>query len=245
MTLFDMSVDLQLKLEVAQSADSSADLIARAARLFETLDASATYFEGVLAIVRTMGYTDRPSLDVKAVAQAVSAFRRGISQHGSAAFQHQPATTLAETAKAQRDRCGRWVSSRWREEFAALDPLINRVGSEPLAGRGIHAISAQARAQSLRAARTLDPIGQQAEINAALGVSDVGSWRTGIIDIGERLSAALASLDAEHAALTSEVRAVLERASSAEGMPLDHVSTEMLEALRRAGVDGQLVLRRR
>lgn len=244
MSLFDSAVDLQLKLEVAQTADTGLDLLARAARLVEALSDSADYLEGVTRFREEMKISDRPPVDVKAVAQAVSAFRAGISRHGSAAFQHQPASTLSEAAKTQRDRCSRWLVSRWRQEFASYEAAMDRTASERLAGSGSHAVVAQARASKLRALRGLDPIADREEVSKALGTDEVARWRSAIEEVAGQLHTALEALDAEHAALTPEVRGVLDRAASDGGMPLDELTPELLAALRGAGVDGHLVVRR-
>lgn len=244
MSLFDRGVVLQLKLEVAQTADTGLDLLARAARIFEMLSESADYLEGATRVRQEMNIADRPPIDVKAVTQAVAAFRAGLSRHGSAAFQHQPASTLTEAAKTQRDRCSRWLASRWRQEFAPYETEMDRAASEHLTGSGLHSVVAQARASKLRALRGLDPITQHEDISKALETSDVARWRAAITALGDQLAAALGALDAEHAALTPEVRAVLDRAASESGMPLDDLTPELLAALRAAGVDGRLVVRR-
>jgi len=244
MTLFDRAVDLQLKLEVAQRADTGLDLLARAARLVKALSECADYFEGVTQFRQDMKLSDRPPLDAKAIARAVSSFRAGISSHGSAAFQHQPASTLSETAKTQRDRCAKWLTARWRQEFAAYEPLLDRAATERLSGRGSQALVAQARASKLRALRGLDPIADHREISNALGTDEVGRWAAASKDVAAQLATALEALDAEHAALTPEVRSTLERAASETGLPLDELTAELLAALRAAGVDTQLVVRR-
>lgn len=244
MSLFDRAVDLQLKLEVAQTADTGLDLLARAARLVEALGESSDYLEGASRFREEMKVSDRPPIDVKAVTQAVSAFRSGISRHGSAAFQHQPASTLSEAAKTQRDRCARWLASRWREEFAPYEAAMERAASEPLSGSGSHAVVAQGRASKLRVLRGHDPIDQHEDISKTLGTDDVERWRSAIAEVGAQLTAALEALDAEHAALTPEVRSILDRAASEDGMPLDELTPELLAALRAAGVDGRLVVRR-
>lgn len=244
MSLFDRAVDLQLKLEVAQTADTGLDLLARAARLFEALADAADYLEGAARFRGRMNVPDRPSIDVRAVTQAVSAFRAGISRHGSAAFQHQPAATLSEAAKTQRDRSSRWLASRWRQEFAPYEAAMDRAASEPLSGGGSQSLVAQVRASKLRALRGLDPITQREEISKALGTDDVERWRSAIGEVGSQLAAALEALDAEHAALSAEVRSILDRAASEAGMPLDELTPELLAALRAAGVGGRLVVRR-
>lgn len=244
MTLFDRAVDMQLKLEVAQTADTGLDLLARAAKLDEALTNTAAYFEAVAQLRRSMPITDRPNLDTKAISQAVATFRGGISRHGSAAFQHQPAAALVDTAKSQRERCSRWLVGQWRLLFSAYDPLLDRVTTERPTGSGSHPVVAQARASNLRALRGLDPVADREQISSALKTEDAGRWPEAIAELAAQLATALAALDAEHSALTPEVRSALERAASDGGLPLDELSPELLAALRSAGVDGQLIVRR-
>lgn len=244
MSLFDRAVDLQLKLEVARTADTGLDLLRRAQRLLEALSDSADYLEGATRFRLEMKISDRPPIDVKAVTQAVSLFRAGISRHGSAAFQHQPASTLSEAAKTQRDRCSKWLASRWLQEFAPYEAAMDRAASESLSGSGSRAVVAIGRESKLRALRSLDPIAQHGDISKALETNDVERWRSAIGEVGGQLAAALEALDAEHAALTPEVRSILDRAASENGMPLDELTPELHAALRAAGVDGRLVVRR-
>lgn len=244
MTLFDRVVDLQLKLEVAQSADTGLDLLARAAKLDEALREATTYFQAVSSLRSKLGISEQPNLDVKAISRAVATFRGGVSTHGAAAFQHQPAATLVEVAKSQRERCSRWVVGRWRELFLEYDPLLDRVATVRPTGGGSNPVVAQARASNLRALRRLDPVANRDQINSALKTTDETQWAQAIAAVARDLAEALAAIDAEHAALTPEVRAALGRAASSDGLPLDEVSAELLAALRAAGADSQLIVRR-
>lgn len=246
MRLYDRSVDLQLKLEAAQSADTSLELLARGARLVDVLGHTADYFEGVSRFRDAARIPERPVIDMKVISQAVSAFRAGISRHGSAAFQHQPAMTLAEAAKAQRERAARWLSARWRDLFAEYDPLIERATTEHLVGSKSHQLVARARAAQLRALRNLDPVANVTELDESLGTAgDVSAWIAEIRAIGTELRDTLAALDAERATLSAEVRAALQRSASADGLPLEELTDELLAELREAGVQMHLVVRRR
>lgn len=243
MSLYDRAVNLQLKLEAAQTADTNLDLLTRGARLVESLDRASDYFAGAATFRSKAQIEDRPNLDLKGLSQAVGAFRAGLSRHSSAAFQHQPATSLAEVAKAQRERAARWVIARWKDLFAAYDPLLLRVETEHLVGNATHIVVAQARASKLRAARAMDPVANAGDLRTALGGADVEAWLHAITTLANELRGALDALDAERAALTPDVREALRRAG-AEGLPLSELSDQLLAALRNAGVDGHLVVRR-
>jgi hypothetical protein len=243
-SLYDRSVDLQLKLEAAQSGDTGLELLARGARLVESLDRASEYLVGAATFRSTANITDRPGLDLKAVSQAVGAFRAGLSRHGSAAFQHQPATTLSAVAKAQRERTVRWVTARWRDRFEEYQPLLDRIQTEHLVGSATHIVVAQARASKLRAARGMDPVANAAELQTTLGCADVDVWLHAVRTLADEMRAALEALGAERAALTAEVRDALQRAAAEDGLPLSEVTDELLVALRSAGVDDSLVVRR-
>jgi hypothetical protein len=245
MTIYDRAVDLQLKLEAAQSADTSVELLAKGQRLVDSLDIASNYFAGVAAFRAKTGFSGQPGVDGKAVSNAVSGFRAGLSRHGSAAFQHQPATTLTDVARAQRERVSRWVAARWKDLLSPHDHLVERGGSESLVGNRTHVVVAQARASKLRAVRTMDPVADGDALRAALGGDDVEAWLVNVGVLAAELRGALDALDTEHAALTPAVREALERAASADGLPLAEVSDELLEALRLAGAEGQLVVRRK
>lgn len=245
MSLYDRSVDLQLKLEAAQSADTSLELLARGARLVESLHRASEYFVGAAAFRSALKVTDKPGLDMKAVSKAVGAFRAGLSRHGSAAFQHDPATTLSDVAKAQRERTARWVTARWKDRFGEYQPLLDRIQTEHLVGSATHIVVAQARASKLRAAMGMDPVANAAELQNTLGGADVGGWSRAITTLANEMRTALEALDAERAALNPEVREALRRAAAEGGLPLSDITDELLAALRGAGIDESLVVRRR
>lgn len=245
MSLYDRCVDLQLKLEAAQSADAGVEVLARGARLVDGLDRAAEYLEGTAEFRILANVPDIPSLDTKAVSQAVAAFRGGLSRHGAAAFQHQPATTLVDVAKAQRERVARWVTARWKDFFAEDDAPLQRLQSEHFAGSSSKLVVAQARAAKLRAARGRDPVAESAELRALLGGNGIDAWLQSVATIRAELHSALQALDTERDALSPEVRSALQRAAGDGGLVLSEVTDELLAALRAAGVDDDLVVRRR
>jgi hypothetical protein len=245
MSLYDRAVDLQLKIEATQSADASADLLARATRLVTDLATTSTYLEAATKFRTSVGATDMPPVDTKAVSQAIGAFRGGLSRHGANAFQHQPASTLVDVAREQQRKVTRWVTGHWKSLFANYDPLIERVSPGQLIGNPTHRVTAQSRASTLRSVRGLDPVSDAAEIGTKLRAGpDVQSWVDSARAIGADLHAALQALDAERAALMPEVEHALSAAASDEGLGLSDVTAELLAALRAAGVDEHLVVRR-
>jgi hypothetical protein len=245
MSLYDRCVDLQLKLEAAHAADASLELLARGARLVEALDRASEYLDGAAAFRSKASSSDLPTLDLKTATHAVGAFRAGLSRHSYAAFQHQPASTLAEVAKSQRDRATRWVSASWKALFARYEPLLDRVQAGQLVGSPTHRVVAQSRAATLRAARGLDPVIDGGELRRVLGGEDVAAWAASIESVGTDLSCALEALDDERAALTPEVREALEAAASEGGLPLPELTADLLAALCAAEVGDHLVVRRR
>lgn len=243
MSLYDRAVDLQIKVEAAQSADTSVELLAKGARLVESLDRASAYFIDTEDFREKAGIAGYPNLDLKAVTQAVGAFRAGLSRHGSAAFQHQPATTLAEIATTQRARAARWVTAQWKDFFAPYDSLLERVQNEQLVGSPRHVVTAQARAATLRVAKSIDPVSNADDLRTTLGEDGVQEWVRSIGKLATELQEALSELDAEQAAFTPEVREAFRR-SSEDGLPLSELSDELLAALRKAGVDRHLMVRR-
>lgn len=243
MSLYDRAVDVHVRLAAAQSADASVELLAKGAHLVESLEQATSYFANAVAFRANAGVVERPNLDLKAVTNAVGGFRAGLSRHSSAAFQHQPATTLTEVAKAQRERAARWVIARWRELFVPYDPLLERVETELLVGNTTQIVVAKARASRLRAAKSMDPVANADDLRTTLGGDDVEAWLQNASKLAAELRDALSALDSEHAAFTPEVREALRRAAD-EGLPLSELSDELLVALRNADVDGHLVVRR-
>jgi hypothetical protein len=151
---------------------------------------------------------------------------------------------LSDVAKAQRERTVRWVTARWKDRFDEYQPLLNRVQTEHLVGSTTQIVIARARALKLRTARGMDPVADASELQGTLGGADVDAWLHAVTTLANDMRTALEALDAERAALTPEVRDALERAASNEGLPLSDLTDELLAALRTAGVDDSLVVRR-
>lgn len=243
MSLYADCVDLLVKLEAAQAADAGVELLARGQRLVATLEEATRYFESAAALPAELTSGSSPGVDEKAVTQAIGAFRGGLSRYGVSTFQHQPAAGLVEVAKAQRDKCARWVGSRWRAVFTQYEADIDRAGSGQLVGDMTQRVAVQRRASTLRAARGFDPIAQPDELGRLLGGSDAHDWLRAVHATASELHEVLARLDAARNAMTAEVRDALQRAASEDGLSLSDLTAELLAALRAAGVDDQLVVR--
>lgn len=243
MTLYDQCVDLQVKLEAAHAADAGLELLARGQRLVDALEKARTYLVRTAQLPAALRSGSSPALDDKTVTQAIGAFRGGLTRHGVGAFQHQPAATLVDVAKAQRDKCARWVATRWRGVFTPYEEDLERAASGRLVGELSQRLAAQRRASTLRTARGYDPIEQRGDLERLLGGQKVEDWLHTISTIGDELHAALARLDAARNAMTPEVRDALHRAASEDGLPFSDLTPELVAAIRAAGVDDQLVVR--
>ena len=79
MNLYDRCVDLQVKLQAAQSADANDELLARGQRLTEGLDRASNYLEGVAAFRIVAAIDRKPDVELRSVTQAITAFRAGLT----------------------------------------------------------------------------------------------------------------------------------------------------------------------
>lgn len=246
MSLYDQTVELQLKLEAAQSADSSLDLVATADRFVDTMDDASDYLSGTAQFRSRLSITDFPAIDAKAVSVAISAFRAGLSRYGLRAVQQQPAAKLAAVAKDQRARSSRWATARWRHVFEVYQPLLEEAQPGRLYGSSTHRYAAEGRARTMTLLQRQDPVTDEVKVIAELCQGDASaSWLERLEKLGHELARALQALKDERAVLTPEVQKALESASSEGGLSLADVSPALLEALRTAGVDDDLVVRRR
>ena len=246
MTLYDQSVELQLKLEAMQSADSSLELVAAADRFVNAMDAASDYMSGTARFRARLSITDFPSVEVKATSAAVGAFRAGLSRYGLKAVQQQPASKLAEVAKDQTVRSKRWVAARWRGVFDVYQSLLEEAQSGRLLGGSSHRYAAEGRAAKMTLLQRQDPVADEAMVTAQLCQGDESaSWLESLHKLGDELARALQAVKDERAALTPEVQKALESAASEDGLLLADVSPTLLELLRASGVDDDLVVRRR
>ncbi|WP_137146491.1 hypothetical protein [Mycolicibacterium sp. CR10] len=246
MSLYDQSVELQLRLEATQSADSSLDLVAAADRFVDDMDGVSNYLSGTARFRLRLSITELPPLDAKAASGAISAFRAGLSRYGLKAVQQQPAAKLTSLARDQRTRSSRWATARWREVFEAHQPLLEEAQPGRLLGGSTHRYAAEGRAAKMALLQRQDPVADEAKVLAELCQGDASaSWLERLHQLGDELARALQAVKDERDALTPEVQEALESASSEYGLSLADVSPALLEGLRAAGVDDDLVVRRR
>lgn len=246
MSLYDKAIELQLQLETAQSADSSVELVSRADNFVDAITTATDYLNAITRLKTRMSIDDSPSIDAKAAAAAISAFRAGLAKYGVKAIQQKPAAKLMEVARDQRVQAARWAGARWRAAFDDYEDSVDKARPGRLVGGSTHRISAERQAIKLDMLRRQDPILNEDKVIAALdtGGGDV-SWLDRLDELHVGLNSALQALEAERAALTPEVREALETASSEGGLSLAEVTTQLLDALHAAGVDEDLVVRRR
>jgi len=246
MSLYDQSVELQLKLEATQSADAGLDLVAKAEHFVEAIDGVSDYLTGVARFRSRLSITELPSIDPKAALAAVTAFRAGLSRYGPKALQQQPAAKLVEVAKEQRARSTRWVGARWRAVFDVYQSLLAEAQPDRLLGRSTHRFSAEGRAAKMSMLQRQDPVANELSVITALCDGDESArWLERLTKLGDELARALQAVKDERAALTPEVQKALESASSEDGLPLADVTAALLQGLHAAGVDDDLVVRRR
>jgi hypothetical protein len=244
MNLYDRSVDLSVRLDAASAAESSEDLLVRGRTLSLALDDASAMLEGADRFRVALGVREPSNIDAKPATQAVRSFRAGLSKHGAAGFQHQPATNLQAAARDLSTKVSRWASSLWKHQFESVQPLLEREERGNFVGDDSHKRVARSRAQSLRAAQRIDPLREEDKLAEVLGGPTLVEWLAGISQKAAELSSALDVLDGERNALTPQVREVLVQAASPDGFPLDSVGPELLAELRAAGVLADLVVRR-
>lgn len=246
MSMYDRAVELQLQLETTQTADSGVELVTRANNFIDVIATATDYLYGIVRFKKRLSIEGSPSVDAKAAAAAISAFRGGLSKYGLKAIQQKPASKLMEVARNQRAQATRWAAARWRGVFDEYEDSVDRARPGRLVGGSTHRISAERQATKLDMLRRQDPILNEDKVIAALNVGvDDASWLDRLNELHTDLNSALQALEAERAALTAEVREALETAASADGLSLADVTIQLLDQLRAAGVDEDLVVRRR
>ncbi len=241
MSLFDKAVNLKVKLEAAQEADSNAELVTRGSRIAETLDSASEFFTQVATLRSAAQATNGPNLDIAAITQAIGAFRGGLARSGPFAFQYQAATNLTNVATKQRERAEKWVTAVWRDVFAPYGELLERA-AQPLMGNALQVTKARGRAQTLQTAMKHDPIKEADVLRRTLGGSGVVDWLLRASEIADELAQALDALDSERETLSHAVKEAL-RIAGEGGLPLSELSDELLRELRNARLDQHLVVR--
>lgn len=243
MNLFDRATDIHAQLSAATEADTSDALLSRGQLVRRELEDAAAYFEEAESFRSTLKVQEAANIDIKGLRQAIGRFR-GALRSRPTAVQQQTADTLLNAVKNERNRLERWVKSVWKSRFDNFRSLLERVESRDLAGSNDHRRTAFSCASKLRRAQNADPIHATQDLEEILESTGLEACIEKIDALGSELRMAVESLDQEHAKLTPEVRMVLERAGSGEGIPLAEITTEIREALQSAGVLDGLVVRR-
>ena len=244
MTLFETATELQLRLESATAADTGDQLLSRGRTVRADIASAAEHFEAVQSYRITIGRTDRPPLAAKEIRQAIGRFRGTLSNSGPKAVQQRSAVTLLKVLDTQIKRVDRWVKSTWQENFAASQELLERADSGDLHGSPVNRIRALNRARRVMVLRNTDPVRERAALQELLKVKGLKACLEKANELIDDLRDAIAAIDREQAAMTPQVRAVLQRAASGDGLPLGEVTPELLVALQSGGVLDDLVVRR-
>ena len=205
---------------------------------------AAEHLKAVQSYRLVLGRTDAPTLDTRAIRQAIGRFRRALSKSGPKALQQQSAATLRDVVTTQTRRVDRWVKSTWRENFTAAEELLTRVASGELQGSVSARAKAQSRASKIEAVMSLNPVEDRAMLEAHLDAAGLDACIERVNGLIEELHDALTAIDRDQAAMAPEVRAAIQRAASVDGLPLSEVTPELMAALRSAGVLDDLVVRR-
>lgn len=246
MSIYDMAMDAQIRLEAAQSADASGYLGAAAANFVKTIDGVSTYLEGVAQFKSRIPISDSPPISTESVSAAIDKFRSELARHGAEALQQDSAGKLLSVAKDQNARAQRWAKARWEGLFAEILPLLADSAPENLVGGSTGRYTVIRLATRLSRLERLDPVNDADEIAAALEVGQSNaSWTDRLRELREELAQALQQDRETAAALAPEVQEALAAAASEGGLSLSDLTIELLEDLRTAGVDGDLVVRRR
>lgn len=243
MTIYDRATKLQLRLEAANAASAGHDLLLRGRNVGANLQLAAEYLEAAEFYRRTVGRSDMLPIDASAIRQAIGRFRGALSKSGPKAFQQQSAASLIRVLNSQTMRVERWVKSTWQGRFEAVRFLLDRAESVDLHGSPVDRIKARNRASTIRFALRTDPVKERAALEERLKVEGLNACLIRVKELIGELHSAILAIDKAQAALPPEVRAVLMRAASPEGLPLEEVTPKLLRALQATDVLDDLVVR--
>lgn len=244
MTLFETANQLQLRLEAASAADEDDVLLSRGRTLRDAVVAAKEHYESAQSYRVTIGLTDAPPLNTKAIRQAIGHFRGALSKSSSNAFQQRPAATLAEVLAAQARRVDHWIKSTWGENFAGVRALLERVASGDLHGSVSARTKVRNRASKIEYVLSLNPVEDRATLEAHLNAVGLAACIERVNELIEELRDAIVTIDRNQAEMPREVQDAIQSAQSPDGLPLSEVTPELMAALRSAGVLDDLVVRR-
>ena len=192
MTIYDMAVGVQTRLDAAQSADASGFLGAAAAKFVEAIDGASSYLEGIPQFKARIATADYPSIDTESTAAAITKFRTELSRHGGDALQQESAAKLLNIAKEQNSRVQRWAKARWEGLFSEIRPMLEEAASEKLVGNSTDRYAVVGVAAKLSRLERQDPVANADAVTEALcrGQSNE-SWTNRLRELGEELARAL------------------------------------------------------
>lgn len=245
MNLYDRAVTLGVKLDAAASADSNDAVLAQGQLLVTDLDLASARMESAATMRDDLAATAGPSLNAKETNQAIGAFRAGLSRHGAAAFQHAPAVTLRDLARQQSTTVEKWTLANWRRQVAERTPYAALATPDKLQGNPTHRQRVDIRLRKLATIRDLNPLLDRDRLRVELQGDTPAEWLQAAAALDREISDALNLLEETRAKQSPRVRAAMSKAGSVYGLPLDEVTHELLDELRAAGVDDQLVVRLR
>lgn len=245
MTLFETANQLQLRLDAASTADEEDVLLSRGRTLRDAIVAATEHYEAAQSYRVTIGLTDAPTLNTKAIRQAIGHFRGALSKSSSNAFQQRPAARLEEVLAAQTRRVDHWLKSTWGENFAGVRALLERMASGDLHGSVLARTKAQNRASKIECVLSLNPVKDRAALEAHLNEVGLDACIERVNALITELRDAIVAIDRDQAEMPPEVQDVIQSAKSPDGLPLSEVTPELMAALRSAGVLDDLVVHRR
>ena len=243
MTLFETATNIHAQLRAASEADAQDELMSRGRTVRGDIMSAAEHLEAVQSYRLILGHSRAPTLDARAIRQAIGRFRGALSKSGPKALQQQSSATLQRVVTEQTRRLDRWVKTTWRENFTTAEELLERANSADLHGPTTDKVIVRNRARTIEAVRSMDPIREQSALEAHLKATGLSACIDQVNRLIEELHAALTAIDRDQAAMPPEVRAAIERATSVAGLPLSEVTPELVAALRSADVLDDLVVR--
>ena len=243
MTLFETATELRIRLRSASEADAQDELMSRGRTVRGDIVSAAEHLEAVQSYRVIIGRTDAPTLDTRAIRQAIGRFRGALSKSGPKALQQQTAATLRDVVTAQTRRVDRWVRSTWRENFVGAEELLARVDSGDLQGSVLARTKARNRASKIEEVLNLNPVQDRAMLEAHLDAVGLDACIERVNELIEELRAAIVSIERDQAEMPPEVRVAIQQATSVDGLPLSEVTPELVAALRSADVLDDLVVR--
>lgn len=244
MKLFEIATGLQARLEAASAADAGFELLLRGRSVRDNIALAVSHLEAVRSYRVTIGRTDVPPFDAKAIRETADRFREALAKSGPKALQQESTAKLETVLTVQIERIDRWVKSTWSKNFDSIQTVLDRVLASGLHGSTTDRIRAQNRASTIEFIRRKDPIRERTAVEERLHEEGLAACLARAKEMIGELQEAIAAIDLAQAEMVPEVQVALKRAGSVDGLPLSEVTPELLAELRSAGVVDDFVVRR-